>query len=139
MVDPLLPETRSALMARIRGKDTKPELIVRRMVHAMGYRFRLHRRDLPGTPDIVFPGRKKIILVNGCFWHGHAGCRFARAPATRVDYWGPKIAATRARDARQIAALRRAGWSVSVVWECQTREQTALARRIARFLSLLAV
>src|SRR5918997_5420787 len=92
MPDHLTPEARSALMARIRGKDTQPDLAVRRLLHAMKFRFRLHRRDLPGTPDIVLPGRRKAIFVHGCFWHGH-GCACARLPKSRVEYWGPKIAA----------------------------------------------
>ena len=133
MADRLSPEARSALMARIRGKDTRPELAVRSMLHAMGFRFRLHRRDLPGTPDIVLPGRRKAIFVHGCFWHGHR-CGCARLPKTRLDYWGPKIAANRARDGRKAAALRREGWSVAAVWECQLRKPDLLERRLARFL-----
>ena len=113
-------------MARIRGKDTQPELAVRRLLHAMGFRFRLHRRDLPGTPDIVLPGRRKAIFVHGC------GC--ARLPKSRLEYWGPKIAANRARDSRKAAALRREGWSVAAVWECQLRKPAALERRLAHFL-----
>lgn len=122
-------------MARIRGQDTGPELTVRRLLHAMGYRFRLHRRDLPGRPDIVLPGRRKAILVHGCFWHQHPGCRFARMPATRRDFWEAKLAGNCARDARNVAALRRAGWSVSVVWECQTRHTGTLEARLRRFLA----
>ena len=133
MADRLTPEARSALMARIGGKDTQPERAVRRLLHAMGFRFRLHRRDLPGTPDIVLPGRRKAIFVHGCFWHGH-DCGRARLPKTRLHYWGPKIAANRARDARKTAALRRAGWSVAAVWECQLRKPAVLERRLARFL-----
>lgn len=120
-------------MARIRGKDTKPEVAVRRLLHAMGYRFRLHRRDLPGTPDIVLPGRRKAILVHGCFWRGH-GCRLGKPAASRVEYWAPKIAANRARDRRKAAALRPAGWSLAVVWECRLRDPAALRRRLAAFL-----
>lgn len=134
MPDHLSAEARSALMSRIRGKDTQPELAVRRLLHAMGFRFRLHRRDLPGTPDIVLPGRRKAIFVHGCFWHGH-GCGCARLPKSRVEYWGPKIAANRARDGRKAAALRRAGWSVAAVWECQLRKPDSLEKRLARFLN----
>lgn len=119
-------------MARIRGKDTKPELVVRRMLHAMGYRFRLHRRDLPGRPDIVLPGRGAVIFVHGCFWHGH-GCKLGQPSKSRVEYWGPKIAATRLRDARRIAALRRSGWRVAVLWECTIR-RGAIGPRLARLL-----
>lgn len=134
MADVFTPEQRSALMARIRGKDTKPEMVVRRMLHAMGYRFRVHRRDLPGRPDIVLPGRGAVIFVHGCFWHGHPGCRLAAVPATRRDFWLAKIATNRARDRRAVAALRRAGWSVAVVWECRTRKPEELAARLRRFL-----
>jgi DNA mismatch endonuclease (patch repair protein) len=135
MIDRLTPEARSRLMAKVGGKDTAPELVVRRMLHAMGYRFRLHRRGLPGTPDIVLPRHGKAIFVHGCFWHGHDGCRLGRPSKSRVEYWGPKIADNRARDARNAAALRRADWSVATVWECQTREKNKLAARLRRFLS----
>lgn len=133
MTDLLSPLARSALMARIRGKDTQPELIVRRLLHAMGHRFRLHRPDLPGTPDIVLPGQKKAVLVHGCFWHGH-GCAAGRLPKSRLEFWVPKIAGNRARDARNLRALRRSGWSVAVVWGCQTRDLRRLERRLRRFL-----
>lgn len=133
MADILTPERRSALMARIRAKDTKPEMAVRRLLHAMGYRFRLHRRDLPGTPDIVLPGRQAAIFVHGCFWHGH-GCKIGQPSKSRVEYWAPKIAGNRARDARRIAALRRAGWRVAVLWECRVRRGDGLEARLARFL-----
>lgn len=121
-------------MASIRGKDTKPEMVVRRLLHAMGYRFRLHRRDLPGTPDIVLPGRQAVIFVHGCFWHRHSGCRLAAVPATRRDFWEAKIAANKARDRRAVAQLRRNGWRVAVVWECQTRKPSGLDARLRRFL-----
>lgn len=134
MVDRFTPEARSRLMASIRGKDTKPEMVVRRLLHAMGYRFRLHRRDLPGTPDIVLPGRRAVVFVHGCFWHRHAGCRLAAIPATRRDFWEAKIAANKARDRRAVAQLRRDGWRVAVVWECQTRKPAGLDGRLRRFL-----
>lgn len=121
-------------MARIRGKDTKPELVVRRLLHAMGYRFRLHRRDLPGTPDIVLPGRGAVIFLHGCFWHGHEGCRFATKPATRGDFWAAKIEANRRRDRLAVRGLRRLGWRVMVVWECATRRPAGLEARLRRFL-----
>jgi DNA mismatch endonuclease, patch repair protein len=133
MTDQLTSEGRSALMARIRGKDTKPELIVRRMLRRMGYRFHVHRRDLPGTPDIVFPNRRKAIFVHGCFWHGH-GCKAGQLPKSRVDFWAPKIAGNRSRDARKAAALRRSGWSVAVLWECRIRDPIRLERRLRIFL-----
>jgi DNA mismatch endonuclease (patch repair protein) len=135
MADRLTPEVRSRLMAAVGSKNTAPELAVRRMLHAMGYRFRLHRHDLPGSPDVVLPRLGKAIFVHGCFWHGHEGCRLGRPSKSRVEYWGPKIAANRARDARKAAALRRAGWSVATVWECETRQMTKLAARLRRFLA----
>lgn len=105
-------------MARVRAKDTKPELALRRALHAAGLRFRLHAKELPGRPDVVFRPAKLAIFVHGCFWHGH-GCARAREPATRREYWGPKLAANRARDARDEAALRAAGWTVLTLWECE--------------------
>lgn len=134
MTDPLSPAQRSALMSRIRGKDTQPELAVRRLLHAMGYRFRLHRRDLPGTPDIVLPGRRKVVFVNGCFWHGHRTCKVGRTPKTRTEFWTQKMARNRRRDARKVRALRAAGWKVTIVWECQTRTPSTLATRLRAFL-----
>ena len=121
-------------MARVRGVNTRPEMIVRRAAHRLGYRFRLHVRTLPGVPDIVFSGRRKVIFVHGCFWHGHR-CRAGRLPKSRGDYWGPKIAGNRTRDARSIRALRATGWSVAVFWQCQLRDPDALESRIQRFLS----
>lgn len=129
MADTLTPEGRSALMRRIRGRDTAPELFVRRLVHALGYRYRLHGAGMPpglgprvaGRPDLVFPRRRKAIVVHGCFWHGHAGCRAAAAPSSRTGYWGPKLVANRARDAAHRAALRAAGWDFLEIWECEAR------------------
>jgi len=121
-------------MRRIRKTDTKPELAVRRIVHGMGYRFRLHRRDLPGTPDLVFPRLKKIIFVNGCFWHQHH-CRLgAKQPSSNRDYWLPKLARNVKRDRQARARLRKADWDVLVIWECATRPPNALSARLARFL-----
>ncbi len=133
MADNRSPESRSALMSRIGGKNTAPELVVRRLLHALGYRFRLHRRDLPGTPDIVFPARRKVIFVNGCFWHAH-GCRIGRPPKSRQEFWLPKLERNRSKDARNRRALRNSGWGVLTVWQCQTRSQNRLA---AQFLSFL--
>lgn len=133
-MDTLTPRERSARMALVRGKDTKPELTVRRLVHGMGYRYRLHRRDLPGTPDLVFPARGKVILVHGCFWHRHARCALARLPKSRADFWLPKLTANAERDARNLRALRRLGWGVMTIWECQLRDTARLASRIRRFL-----
>ena len=109
-------------MRAVRSKDTTPELAVRKLAHALGYRFRLHRRELPGSPDLVFPGRRKVVFVHGCFWHRHAGCaRGASTPATRRGFWEAKFARNVARDRRDRRRLRAAGWGVMVVWECQTR------------------
>lgn len=128
-----VPEGRRRTMAAIRGKDTRPELHVRRLLHRLGYRFRLHRRDLPGTPDIVFPSRRKVIEVRGCFWHAH-GCALSRAPRSRQEYWGPKLAATRARDARNSEALRALGWDMLVLWECRLPHAGTLEDELVLFL-----
>ena len=112
-------------MSGIRGKHTKPEIAVRRALFARGYRFRLHRRDLPGAPDIVLPGRRVAIFVHGCFWHMHAGCRFAKMPATREDFWRLKLEGNARRDRRDEAVLADQGWRVLVVWECATRSQVS--------------
>jgi len=117
MVDVLMPEQRRLNMSRIRGKDTKPELMLRRGLHARGLRFRLHRKDLPGRPDMVFPRYRAAVLVHGCFWHGH-DCPLFKWPATRREFWQAKIEGNRARDLRDLAGLAAAGWRVLVVWEC---------------------
>lgn len=124
---------RSALMARVRQKNTSPELKVRQIVHALGYRFRVNRRGLPGTPDIVFPSRCKVIFVHGCFWHRHPGCEKASTPKTRTEFWNAKFDANVARDQRKIAELERDGWSVMVVWECEMASDD-LADRLTSFL-----
>ena len=121
-------------MRRVRGKDTTPERAVRRVAHALGYRFRLHRRDLPGTPDVVFPRLRRAIFVHGCFWHRHEGCARTTTPKTRVVYWREKFEQNIQRDRRNLAALRRLEWEVLVVWECQTFERTELLARLSRFL-----
>jgi len=127
---------RSRVMRAVRSVDTRPEMIVRRLLHAMGYRYRLHRRDLPGAPDIVFPGRRKLIFVHGCFWHGHDCARGARMPAANADYWRSKIARNLVRDADHLAALRQAGWQALVIWECQlkVRDRPALTALLRAFL-----
>jgi DNA mismatch endonuclease (patch repair protein) len=117
MADVLTPEQRRLNMSRIRGKDTIPELVLRRGLHARGLRFRLHRKDLPGRPDIVFPRYRAAVLVHGCFWHGH-DCPLFKWPATRREFWQAKIEGNRARDLRNLAGLAAAGWRVLVVWEC---------------------
>jgi DNA mismatch endonuclease, patch repair protein len=125
---------RSALMARIRGKDTGPERRVRSLLHRLGYRFRLHARELPGSPDIVFRPRRAAVFVHGCFWHGHDCPRGSRKPKANADYWGPKIARNRARDAANLAALQAAGWRCLTLWECELKDEDALAVRLAAFL-----
>ena len=134
MTDVLTPEQRRRCMAAIRGRDTKPELLVRSIAHRLGYRFRLHRRDLPGRPDLVFPGRRKVVFVHGCFWHQHPGCRYATRPATRTEFWAAKLDGNRERDARVRRELEGMGWGVLVVWECETREPEAVGARLAAFL-----
>jgi DNA mismatch endonuclease (patch repair protein) len=138
MPDQFSAAERSRVMRAVKSGDTTPELIVRRLVHALGYRFRLHRRDLPGQPDLVFPRLGKAIQVHGCFWHRHACDAGQSTPATRLDYWNAKFARNVERDRRNLRLLRRMGWSVLVVWECQTRtsKRDALERRIARFLNV---
>lgn len=133
MTDRLSPEARSRLMAKIRSRDTGPERAVRSILHRLGLRFRLHRKDLPGTPDIVLPGRETVVFVHGCFWHGH-GCKVGKMPKSRTDYWGPKIGANKVRDRRKAAALRRLGWRVISVYECELKAPEKLAGRLARCL-----
>lgn len=121
-------------MSRVRGRDTGPELAVRRLLSAMGYRYRLHVKNLAGKPDIVFHARRKIVFVHGCFWHRHRGCSLARMPKSRRKFWFSKLEANRLRDGRIKAALRRDGWSVATVWECQLKDMERLAKRLRRFL-----
>jgi DNA mismatch endonuclease (patch repair protein) len=121
-------------MARIRKTDTRPEMIVRQLIHHMGYRYRLHRRDLPGTPDLVFRSLKKIVLVHGCFWHQHECSLGRKQPMHRKEYWLPKLMRNQQRDVVNEAALRRLGFRVLVIWECETRDHAALEERLASFL-----
>ncbi|KAF1042529.1 very short patch repair endonuclease [Xylophilus sp.] len=132
-MDTLTPEARSRLMSRIRSTDTKPELAVRSLLHRLGYRFRLHRKDLPGRPDVVLPKHRKVILVHGCFWHGH-GCKLAPGSKSNLGYWSPKIEANRARDSRNRQALLDLGWQVLELWECEVRDLQATEERIRAFL-----
>lgn len=134
MVDTLTRAERSERMRRVRDRNTKPELAVRRLTHAMGYRYRLHQRDLPGKPDMVFPGRKKAIFVHGCFWHGHSCKHAVRHPATNIGYWEKKIARNVERFSTQVETLEGAGWSVLTVWECEMADVLELKRRLRRFL-----
>ena len=133
MADRMTPTQRSRCMSRIRGKNTKPELLVRQLLHRLGYRYRLHVANLPGRPDIVFPGRAKIIEVRGCFWHRHAGCPYAATPATRADFWEAKLARTVARDAENLAALSASGWGALILWECEVRD-ASVGQRLTDFL-----
>lgn len=123
-------------MSRIGPKDTQPEIMVRRLIHALGFRFRLHRKDLPGTPDIVFPKYKKIIFVHGCFWHGHAGCRRSSLPSTRKAFWTKKIGKTKSNDIKNIEKLRALGWEVLTIWQCEIKKsnEKALEEKIKTFL-----
>ena len=134
MADTLTPEQRSAHMARIGAKDTGPELVVRRLLHSLGYRYRLHRRNLPGRPDLAFLARRKVIYVHGCFWHQHSDCSISHIPGTRSDYWASKFARNRARDARNLDALCALGWEALVVWECEVSALGPLAARLTNFL-----
>ncbi len=121
---------RSAMMAKIGSRDTKPEMVVRRAVHAAGLRFRLHRRDLPGSPDLTFPRAKLAVFVHGCFWHRHEGCRNCTHPKTRSEFWQAKFASNVARDRRVLDELATLGWRVETIWECETEDPAGLARRV---------
>ncbi len=122
-------------MRRIRSKDSAPEMIVRRLVHGMGFRYRLHNQKLPGRPDLVFSGRRKIILIHGCYWHHHDGCAIAHVPKSNLAYWIPKLERNRLRDGENVKKLRALGWKVLTVWECQLKNQQQLKRRLQRFLA----
>lgn len=136
MSDSLTPEQRSERMGRVRGKDTRPELIVRRLVHGMGFRYRLHRRNLPGAPDLVFPSRNKVIFIHGCFWHRHPdpACKLARLPKTRLEFWRPKLEGNRRRDLHAQQRLCDLGWHFLIVWECEIGHKEQLVNRIQLFL-----
>lgn len=121
-------------MRAVRGRDTRPEMVVRRLAHSLGYRYRLHRRDLPGVPDLVFPARRAVIFVHGCFWHQHNCPRGARIPKTRRDYWVPKLLKNQERDARNRQRLRETGWRVLVIWECEALDRSHLVDRLRSFL-----
>ena len=136
MVDTLTKTERSERMGRVRCKDSKPEMVVRRLVHRMGCRYRLHRPDLPGSPDLVLPSRKKAVFVHGCFWHRHPdpACKLARLPKTRLDFWKPKLEGNRRRDRENELKLDEMGWEVLVVWECQTRDSKQLESNLRVFM-----
>jgi DNA mismatch endonuclease, patch repair protein len=135
MADRIDAAERSRIMSRVRSKDTRPEMIVRSLVHGMGYRYRLHRRDLPGSPDMVFPRLKKVIFVHGCFWHSHPGCKRSTRPTSRVDFWDKKLEANLRRDREAIAELERMGWRVLVIWECETRDEAAAVALLRDFMN----
>ncbi len=133
-MDNISPEARGRQMSRVRSKDTKPEMIVRRLIFSMGYRYRLHDARLPGSPDLVLAGRRKVVFVHGCFWHRHTDCALARLPKSRLDFWLPKLVGNKVRDQTNQRLLRKLGWRVLVVWECELRDTKRLARKIRRFL-----
>lgn len=133
-MDNVATDTRSRMMAAVRGKNTKPELFVRGLVHALGFRFRLHRTDLPGTPDLVLPRLRCVIFVHGCFWHRHPGCSATTTPKDNAEYWATKFKRNVERDRAAVEALRAKGWAVAVVWECQTRDATQLRENLQQFL-----
>ena len=134
MTDVFDPERRSAVMRRVKGRDTTPELTVRRALTRLGARYRLHRKDLPGSPDVVLPGRRLALFVHGCFWHGHDCARGARVPKQNRDYWLGKVARNRARDAASREALETMGWRVETLWECELKDAAALEARLQAFL-----
>ena len=133
-MDNLTKEERSLVMSKVRSKDTKPELTIRYIIHKAGYRYRLHKKSLPGKPDLVFASLGKIINVNGCFWHGHS-CKAGRIPKSNVQFWVNKIEANKARDKKNMRKLNRLGWSVKTIWECQTKDEVRVKNRLLRYLT----
>lgn len=133
-MDSVSPSRRSEIKSRIRSSDTRPEMQVRRLLHRLGYRYVLHRRDLPGVPDLVFPSRRKIVFIHGCFWHQHKGCFDGRIPKSRLSYWEPKLRRNVERDRRNVSKLRHGGWKVMLVWECDAARPDTVHRRLVRFL-----
>jgi len=136
MADRISAVQRSENMRRIRGADTKPEMIVRRMVHRMGYRYRLHRNDLPGRPDLVFGPSRRVIFVHGCFWHQHPGCKAGRLPDSNVGYWHEKLRRNVERDTKAQEDLKRLGWDALTVWDCETKDGDVLRERLVQFLAV---
>ena len=134
-MDTRTPEQRRRIMQAVKSKNTKPEWIVRSLLHGMGYRYRLHRKDLPGRPDIALISRRKAIFVHGCFWHGH-DCSKGRLPKSRLDYWKPKLERNKERDREKTAMLQSLGWAVLVIWQCETVDLEALASRLLEFVSI---
>ncbi len=136
MANRVSEEKRSWIMSRVKGRDTNPERLVRSLLHRMGYRFRVHRKDLPGTPDIVLPRYRKIIFVHGCFWHQHPGCPKSKRPASNREFWDRKFENTITRDQRNIAQLKELGWDTLIIWQCETRDRESLRIKINRYLTL---
>lgn len=134
MADKFTPEERSRIMARVKGRDTKPERVVRSLLHSLGYRFRLHRKDLPGKPDIVLPKHKKVVYVHGCFWHGHPSCPRAARPTSNIEFWNKKLDGNIARDTVAQQALLKLGWQYLVVWQCEIRDLNSLTLKLEHFL-----
>jgi DNA mismatch endonuclease, patch repair protein len=134
MADVFSPEKRSAIMSRVTGRNTKPEIVVRKIVHSLGFRFRLHRKDLPGKPDLVLPRHRKIIFVNGCFWHGHSKCRRSKLPSSNIEFWRAKIARNKSRDLEVTRSLREIGWEILVVWQCEIVQRDHLLSKLHSFL-----
>lgn len=134
MIDTRTPKKRSQIMASVRSKDTGPELVVRKLLTQEGYRYRLHKKGLPGRPDIVFPGKKKIIFVHGCFWHGHR-CSKGALPKSRLDYWKPKIEKNKERDLKNRKALVKDGWKVLTIWQCQLKNIENIRKKLNKFLN----
>ena len=133
-MDHVAPEKRSEIMRAVRAKDTRPEMFVRRLIHSLGYRYRLHVKNLPGNPDIVFRPRRKVIFIHGCFWHAHEGCSKGGLPKTRIDYWKTKLENNRFRDFRNQKQLDKLGWQSLVVWQCQLRDPIKLESELIQFL-----
>lgn len=134
MTDHVSVSKRAEMMAAVKSKDTSPEIALRKLLHAQGYRYLLHDRRLPGRPDVVFPARKKAIFINGCFWHRHADCRYSTTPKSEVGFWEAKFRANVARDERNIASLEQMGWSVAVVWQCELKQPEQVLARLTEFL-----
>lgn len=136
MVDTVTPKRRSEIMSNIRAKGMKPEMAVRRLVHSMGYRYRLHRKDLPGKPDLSFPSRRKVIFIHGCFWHRHAdpACKISRLPQSNKEYWWPKLERNAVRDSEHVSKLGELGWETLTLWECEIERNISLQQRIRKFL-----
>lgn len=134
MVDIVTPARRSEIMSRIRGKGTKPELLVRSLAHRLGFRFRLHVRRLPGSPDLVFPSRQIVLFVHGCFWHRHKGCPYCYVPKSNIQFWREKFEKNVLRDERVRTGLEEMGWRVAVIWECETADSNSLRKRLKELL-----